>query len=49
MMGDVVKIAALLGFSRVGATCLSPSGAGINAVGINEILYGPIIGVSFRF
>ena len=24
-------------------------GSGLNAVGINETLYGPIIGVSYRF
>ncbi len=43
------QIAALLGFRALGVNYSSPSGAGINAVTINEILYGPIIGVSFRF
>ncbi len=43
------QVAALLGFRALGVNYSSPSGAGINAVGINEILYGPIIGVSFRF
>jgi len=43
------QVAALLGFRALGVNYASPSGAGINAVGINEVLYGPIIGVSFRF
>jgi hypothetical protein len=43
------QVAALLGFRALGVNYSSPSGAGINAVSINEVLYGPIIGVSFRF
>jgi hypothetical protein len=39
----------LLGFRALGVNYSSPSGAGISAVTINEVLYGPIIGVSFRF
>lgn len=41
------KIAAVLGFRALGVNY--SSGAGIDAVGINEVLYGPIIGGSFRF
>ncbi len=43
------QVAALLGFRALGVNYSSPSGAGASAVGINEILYGPLIGVSFRF
>src|SRR6185312_6559608 len=41
------KLAALLGFRALGVNY--SSGSGLNAVGINETLYGPIIGVSYRF
>jgi hypothetical protein len=41
------KLAALLGFRALGVNYAS--GSGLNAVGINETLYGPIIGVSYRF
>ena len=40
------QVAALLGFRALGVNYMSPGGGG---VGINEVLYGPIIGVSFRF
>ena len=40
-------IAALIGLSRHRRE-LQP-GSGVDTSGINEILYGPIIGVSFRF
>ena len=43
------QVAALLGFRALGVNYSSPSGAGVDAVSINEVLYGPIIGVSFRF
>jgi hypothetical protein len=39
------QIAALLGFRALAVNYSSPSGG----VGINEVLYGPIIGASFRF
>ncbi len=42
------QIAALIGFRALGVDYVSPSG-GIDAFGFNETLYGPIIGVSFRF
>ena len=41
------KLAALLGFRALGVNY--SSGSGLDAVGINETLYGPIIGVSYRF
>lgn len=41
------KLAALLGFRALGVNY--SSGSGLNAVGINETLYGPIIGISYRF
>ena len=41
------KLAALLGFRALGVNY--SQGSGLNAVGINETLYGPIIGVSYRF
>jgi hypothetical protein len=42
------QIAALIGFRALGVDYVSPGG-GIDAVGFNEVLYGPIFGVSFRF
>ena len=42
------QIAALIGFRALGVDYVSPGG-GIDAFGFNEVLYGPIIGVSFRF
>lgn len=42
------QIAALIGFRALGVDYVSPSG-GTDAFGFNEVLYGPIIGVSFRF
>jgi hypothetical protein len=41
------QIAAVVGFRALSADY--SSGSGINSVGFNEVLYGPIIGVSFRF
>jgi hypothetical protein len=41
------RIAAVLGFRALGVNY--SSGAGVGAVGINEVFYGPIIGASFRF
>lgn len=41
------KLAALLGFRALGVNY--SSGSGPDGVGINETLYGPIIGVSYRF
>ena len=41
------EIAALIGFRALGVDYTS--GSGIDSVGFNEVLYGPIIGVSFRF
>ena len=41
------QIAAVLGFRALGVNYRS--GSGVDAVGINEVLYGPIIGASFRF
>ena len=41
------KLAALLGFRALGVNY--SSGSGLDAVGINETLYGPIIGLSYRF
>ena len=40
------QVAALLGFRALGVNYVSPGGGG---VGINEVLYGPVIGASFRF
>jgi hypothetical protein len=40
------QVAGLLGFRALGVNYVSPGGGG---VGINEVLYGPIIGASFRF
>jgi len=40
-------ISALIGFRAIGVNYSQGSGA--NALAINEILYGPIIGVKFRF
>lgn len=42
------QIAALIGFRALGVDYVSPSG-GTDSFGFNEVLYGPIIGVSFRF
>jgi hypothetical protein len=41
------QIAAALGFRALGVNYRS--GSGVDTVGIDEVLYGPIIGVSFRF
>ena len=41
------QVAALIGFRALGVNYAS--GSGIDTVAINEVLYGPIIGVSFRF
>jgi hypothetical protein len=41
------KLAALLGFRALGVNYTS--GSGVDAVGINETLYGPILGLSYRF
>jgi hypothetical protein len=41
------KLAALLDFRALGVNY--SSGSGLDTVGINEMLYGPIIGVSYRF
>jgi hypothetical protein len=41
------QIAAVLGFRALGVNY--SAGSGVDAVGINEVLYGPIIGASFRF
>ena len=41
------QIAALIGFRALGVDYTS--GSGIDAFRFNEVLYGPIIGVSFRF
>jgi hypothetical protein len=41
------QIAAVLGFRALGVNYRS--GSGVDTVGINEVLYGPIIGASFRF
>lgn len=41
------KLAALLGFRALGTNYTS--GSGTDAVGINEVLYGPVLGVSYRF
>lgn len=41
------QIAALIGFRALGVDY--SSGSGTDSVGFNEVLYGPIIGVSFRF
>ena len=41
------KLAALLGLRALGVNY--SSGSGVDAVGINETLYGPIVGVSYRF
>ncbi len=41
------RLTALLGFRALGVNYSSGSGA--DTVGINEVLYGPIIGVSYRF
>jgi hypothetical protein len=41
------QIAAVLGFRAIGVNY--SSGSGVDTVGINEVLYGPIIGASFRF
>jgi hypothetical protein len=41
------KLAALLGFRALGVNY--SSGSGVDAVGINETLYGPLIGISYRF
>lgn len=42
------RIAAFVGFRALGVNYVSPSG-GINAFGINEVLYGPFVGASYRF
>lgn len=42
------QIAALIGFRALGVDYVSPGG-GTDSFGFNEVLYGPIIGVSFRF
>jgi hypothetical protein len=41
------QIAAVLGFRALGVNY--SSGSGVDAFALNEVLYGPIIGVSFRF
>ena len=41
------QIAALLGFRALGVNYNSGSGA--TAFGLNEVFYGPVLGVSFRF
>ena len=41
------QIAAVIGFRALGVNYASGSGA--DTFGINEVLYGPIIGASFRF
>jgi hypothetical protein len=41
------QIAAVVGFRALGVNY--SSGSGVDTVGINEVLYGPIIGASFRF
>ena len=41
------KLAALVGFRALGVNYWSYSG--LDPVGINETLYGPVIGVSYRF
>lgn len=41
------RIAALLGFRALGVNYNSGSGA--TAFGLNEVFYGPVLGVSFRF
>ena len=41
------KIAAVLGFRALGVNY--SSGSGVDTFGINQVLYGPIIGASFRF
>lgn len=42
------QIAALLGFRALGVNYTAASG-GADAMNINETLYGPVIGVSYRF
>lgn len=42
------QIAALLGFRALGVNYTAASG-GADAMAINETLYGPVIGVSYRF
>lgn len=42
------RIAAFVGFRALGVNYVSPAG-GIDAVGINEVLYGPFLGGSYRF
>ncbi|TMJ25263.1 MAG: hypothetical protein E6G95_16360 [Alphaproteobacteria bacterium] len=41
------QIAAAVGFRALGVNYTS--GSGVDTVGINEVLYGPVIGASFRF
>jgi uncharacterized membrane protein (UPF0136 family) len=41
------QIAALIGFRALGVDY--SAGSGVGSVGFNEVLYGPIFGVSFRF
>jgi hypothetical protein len=41
------QIAAMVGFRALGVNY--STGSGIDAAGMNEVLYGPIVGVSFRF
>ena len=41
------QVAALIGFRALGVNYAS--GSGVDTVANNEVLYGPIIGVSFRF
>jgi hypothetical protein len=41
------QVAALIGFRALGVNY--SSGSGVDTLAINEVLYGPIIGVSFRF
>jgi hypothetical protein len=41
------QISALLGFRALGINY--NSGAGLNAFGLNEVFYGPIVGASVRF
>jgi hypothetical protein len=41
------QLAAMIGFRALGVNY--SSGSGVDAIGINEALYGPVIGMSFRF
>lgn len=41
------QVAALLGFRALGVNY--NTGSGVDAFGLNEVFYGPIVGASFRF